>query len=141
MSAAGCHCFHFTVVVFKTLSLPSFSHYQLAFSGGKQHPNILVDLRRPNIGREFFWLSALNLKDIPFNDDFRETLDRAPVKYVLPTGAFMSKIIATFVQKVGLIWLKVAFHFRCSGTDVIVGLILLTTGTNVTTVFCAQGKK
>ena len=49
---------------------------------------VLVDLRRPNIGREFF-LSALDLKDIPYNDDFRETLDRVHVKYVLPTGAFM----------------------------------------------------
>ena len=61
---------------------------------------VLVDLRRPNIGREFF-LSALNLKDIPYNDDFRETLDRVHVKYVLPTGAFMSKIVATYIQKVG----------------------------------------
>ena len=62
---------------------------------------VLVDLRRPNIGREFFFLSALNLKDIPYKDDFRETLDRVHVKYVLPTGAFMSKIVATYVQKVG----------------------------------------
>ena len=108
-----------TVGFFKTLSLPSFSHYQLAFSGGqgRTNPNILVDLRRPNIGREFFWLSALYLKDIPYNDDFRETLDRVHVKYVLPTGAFMSKIVATFVQKVGLIWLKGGFSLQLFRTQ------------------------
>ena len=61
---------------------------------------VSVDLIRPNIGREFF-LSALNLKDIPYNDDFRETLDRVHVRYFLPTGAFVSKIVATYVQKVG----------------------------------------
>ena len=107
----------YTVGFFKTLSLPSFGHNQLAFSGGKEgqtlhHPNILVDLRRPNIGREFFWLSTLNLKDIPYNDDFCETSDRVHGKYVLPTGAFMSKIVATFVQKVGLIWLKGCFSLQ-----------------------------
>ena len=61
---------------------------------------VLVDLRRPNIGRELF-LSALNLKDIPCSDDFRETFDMAHVKYVLPTGVFMPKIVATYVQNVG----------------------------------------
>ena len=61
---------------------------------------VLVDLR-DQISEENFFLSALNLKDIPYNDDFRETLDRVHVKYVLPTGAFMPKIVATYVQKVG----------------------------------------
>ena len=68
-----------------------------------------------NIRRVFFSLSALNLKDIPCNGDSCEMLDMFHVKYVLLKGAFMSKTVATFVQKVGLIWLK-----------------LLTTGTNVT---------
>ena len=30
-----------------------------------------------------FWLSALNLKDVPYKIDSPETLDRAHVKYVL----------------------------------------------------------
>ena len=53
----------------------------------------------------------------------------------------MSKPIATFVQKVGLIWQKVAFYFSYSGQDVVVGLKVLTIGTNVTTVLRAQGKR
>ena len=61
--------------------------------------------------RNCFGLSGLNLKNIPYDGDSRETLDRAHVKYVLPKGAFMS----TFVQKLGLIWLKVAFYFSYSG--------------------------
>ena len=35
-----------------------------------------------------------------------KTLKGVHVKYNLPKGVFMSKIVATFVQKVGLIWLK-----------------------------------
>ena len=58
------------------------------------------------------------------NGDPRETLDRIHVKYVLPKGAFMSKTVVTCVQKVSLIGLK-----------------LLTIGTNVTTVLCVQRKK
>ena len=92
----------------------------MAFSGGKerhssQHPNVLVGLRRQNIIREIFHLSAMNVKNMPHNGDSRETLDRVHVKYVLPKGAFMSKTVATFVQKVGLIWLKVGFYFSYSG--------------------------
>ena len=62
-----------------------------------------------------FWLSALNLKDIPYNGDIRETLNIVGVKYVLPKGAFMSKTVATLVQKVGLILLKGGFYFSYSG--------------------------
>ena len=80
----------------------------LAFSGGKeghtsQHPDVLAGLRRPNIRREFFLLSALNLNNIPYNSDSRETLDRVHVKYIVPKGALMSKTVATFVRKEGLI--------------------------------------
>ena len=46
------------------------------------------------------------MKDIPYNGDSRETMDRVHAKYVLHKGAFMSKIVAIFVQKVGLVWLK-----------------------------------
>ena len=67
------------------------------------------DVTKTKYRKIIFWLSALNLKDIPYNDDFGKTLDRVHVKYVLHTGAFMSKIVATFVQKVGLIWLKGGF--------------------------------
>ena len=78
----------------------------MAFTGGKeghtsQHPDALVSLGKPNIRREIFWLSALNLKDIPYNDDSRDTLDRVNVKYVLPTTAFMSKTVTPFVQQNG----------------------------------------
>ena len=92
----------------------------MAFSGGKerhtsQHPIVLVGLRRPNIRRETFWFPALNLKDIHYNGDSRETLDRFYARYVLLKCAFISKTIATFVQKGGLIWLKVVFYFSHSG--------------------------
>ena len=83
---------------------------------------------------KFFWLFALNLKYIPYNGDFHETLDRIDVTYVLPKGVLMWETATTFVQKVGLIWLfaSVIYH-----TNVIDGLKFFTTGTNVTTVLCA----
>ena len=61
--------------------------------------------------------SALNLKDIPCNDDPRETVDRVHAKYVLLKGAFMLKSVATFVQKVALIWLKTAFFLQLFRTQ------------------------
>ena len=134
----------FTVGFFKTLSLLSLS---VGFFRGKegyasQHPNVLVGLRRPNIRREIFWLPALNLKEIHYNGDYRETLDTVHVRYVFPKGAFLSKTVATIVQKVGLIWLKVGFLASVvQDTNVIVGLKLLATGTNMATLLCAQGKK
>ena len=68
---------------------------------------------------KFSWLFALNLKDIPYNSHSRETLKRVHVKYVLPKGPFMSKTVATFVQKVGLIWLKDGYFsysgHKCNG--------------------------
>ena len=100
---------------------------------------VLVDLRRPNIGREFF-PSALNLKDIPCNDDFRETLDRVHVKYVLPTGALCPKSLPPMSKKWANLAKRWLFISAFQDTNVIVGLRLLTTGTNVTTVFCAQGR-
>ena len=56
-----------------------------------------------------FRLSELNLKDIPYDGDSRETLGRAHVKYDLPNGALMSKTVSTFVHKLDLIWLKGGF--------------------------------
>ena len=87
--------------LFKTFK---FFLISLAFSGGKerhtsQNPNVLVGLRRPHTRREIVWPSALNLKDLPCNGDPRETVDRVHAKYFLLKGAFMSKNIATFVQK------------------------------------------
>ena len=43
--------------------LQVFPHSKLAASGGKerhtlQHPNVLAGLRRPNIRRKIFWVSA-----------------------------------------------------------------------------------
>ena len=87
---------------------------------------------------KLFWLSVLNLKDISYHGDSHETLDRVHVKSVLPKGAFMSKTVATFVQNMGLIWLKGGF---IQDTNVTVGLKLFTAGTNVTTVLCSQAKK
>ena len=69
----------------------------------------LAGLRRPNIGVEFAWLSELNLRDIPCKGDSRKNLDRVHVKYGLFKGAFMSKTVAIFVQKLGLIWKKGGF--------------------------------
>ena len=76
-----------------------FSHYQLAFSGGKegQHPNVLVGFRRPHVRREIF---------LAFCTKFERTVDRVHAKYVLLKGVFMLKNAATFVQKVALIWQK-----------------------------------
>ena len=100
----------FTVSVYRILS---FLSLLVGFSGGmeertSQHPNFLVGLRRPNIRRVIFWAFLAKFER---HGDSRETLDRAHVKYVLPKGAFIS----TFVQKLGLIWLKVAFYFSYSG--------------------------
>ena len=63
--------------------------------------------------------------------------------YVLPKCAFMSKTVATgLCPKRGLNLAKrQLFASVIQGTNIIVGLELLTTGTNVTTVLCAQGKK
>ena len=49
------------------------------------------------MGREFLLLSALDLKDIPYNGDSHETLDRDHVKHVPSKVGFMSKTVATFV--------------------------------------------
>ena len=77
-----------------------------------------------------------------YNGDSRENLDKVYVKYVLSKCAFMCKTVATFVQTVGLICLRGGFFTSViQDTNVIVGLKLLTTGTNVTRVLCAQGKK
>ena len=113
----------------------------MAFSGSKegqtsQHSSAVVSLRRPNIRREFFLRSALNFEDIPYNGDFCETLDRVHVKYVLPKVEFMPKTVANFVQKWAYLFISVV-----QDTNVTVGLTLLTTRKNVTTVLCAQGKK
>ena len=56
-----------------------------------------------------------NFKDIPYHGDSRETLDSVHAKDALSKGALMSKTVATFVQKVGLIWLKGGFYFIYSG--------------------------
>ena len=64
-----------------------------------------------------FWLSALNVKDISYYGDSRETLGRVNVKYALPKGAFLSKTVATFVQKAGLIWLKCGFLLQLFRTQ------------------------
>ena len=53
------------------------------------------------------------MKDIPH--DSRETLDSVHAKYVLSKGAIISKTVATFVQKVGLIWLNGGFYCSYSG--------------------------
>ena len=64
-----------------------------------------------------FWLSALNVKDVPYNGDPRETLGRVHVKYFPPKDAFLSKTVATFVQNVGLIWLKCGFLLQLFRTQ------------------------
>ena len=48
------------------------------------------------------------------------------------------KIVATFALDLAKRWL---FALFIQGTNVIVGLKLLTTGANVKTVLCEQGKK
>ena len=65
-----------------------FSHYEWASSGGQegetsQQPNVLVGLEDLISGENFCWLSALSLKDIPYNGYFRKTLNWVRVKHVL----------------------------------------------------------
>ena len=67
--------------------------------------------------KKWFWLIALNLKDIACNSDCRETLERIYVQYVLSKGAFMSKTIATFVQKLAFIWLQDGFIIQLFRTQ------------------------
>ena len=84
----------------------------------------------------------MGIPTVAYNGDSHETLDKVNnVKYILPKGAFMSKPVATFVQKVGLIWLNGGFISVIWDTNVIVSFKLLTTLTNVIMVLCAQGKK
>ena len=78
--------------------------------------------------RIIFWRSELSLKYIPYNGDSRKTLD-SDLKYVLPKSAFMFKTVATFVLKMGLIWLKDSiFTSVIQDTNVIVGLTLFIPG-------------
>ena len=52
--------------------------------------------------RNFLGLSALNLKDRPYNGDFRKTLDRAHVKYVLPKRCIYVRDCCHLCPKSGL---------------------------------------
>ena len=90
------------------------------------------------------WFYGLNFKNIPYNGDSREIVDRVHVKHVLSRVTFMFKTVATFVQKVGLIWLESGFYLSYSGHKSNCWLEILnhwTTKTNVTTVLYAQRKK
>ena len=80
------------------------------------------------------WLSALNLKDIPYNSDFCQTLDMVDVKHVLSSCLLCPKSGLNLPKK----WL---FTSVIQDTNVIVGLKLVTTETNVATMLCAKGKK
>ena len=107
------------VFFFKTLS---FRSLLLAFSGGKeghtwQHPNVLVDLRRPNIRGEIFWTFHIKFERHTSQRRLSQNLRWVHVKYVLHKGAFMSKTVATFVQKVGSIWLKGGFLLQLFRTQ------------------------
>ena len=78
-----------------------FSHYQLAFSDGKeghtsQHPDVLVGLRRPNIRKEI--VLAFCTKFERHTSQRRLSRNLGHVKYVLPKGALMPKTVATLVQ-------------------------------------------
>ena len=79
-------------------------------------------------------LSALNLKDKLYSGDPCETLDRAHVKYVLPKGAIMSKPLKPFSKNGLNLAKRWLFISVVQDTNVTVGLKLLITGTNVTTV-------
>ena len=63
-----------------------------------QHFNVLVAHRRRNIGWESFWLSPLNLTDIPFNSNSREIFDGFMLNVFLSKGGLILKNI---IQKVG----------------------------------------
>ena len=100
---------------------------------------------RTNIGlkkakyqkRICFWLSAQYLKDISYNSDSCETLDMVHVKYVLLKGVIYVQNRRHLCPKNGLnLAKKWLFASVIQDTNVIVGLKLLTTGTNVTTVLC-----
>ena len=105
----------FTVGFFKTLC---FLSLLVGFFRGQETtylatPNVLVGLR-PNIRRQIFWLSALNLKDRCIY--VQNSCHLCPKR-----GLHLAKkLLCTLVIQ---------------DTNVIVGLKLLTTRTNVTTVF------
>ena len=88
-----------------------------------QHSNVFsLGSRRQNFGRESFLAFCSEFERHTLKDLLSRTL--AHVKYVL---SMVHKIVASFVE-------KVAFYFSYSGHK-------LTTGTNLTMVLCAQGKK
>ena len=73
---------------------------------------------------------------MPYHGDSRATLNSVDVEHALSKGAIISKTVATFVQKVGLIWpTEVDFASFIQGTNVIVHLKLLTNGTNMKTIW------
>ena len=82
------------------------------------------------------------MTDIPYNGDSHKILGLAYVKYVLSKSGLILKTVAIFVQKSELNlatrWLFISI---IQYTNVIVGLELLTTRTNMTTVFCVQRNK
>ena len=49
------------------------------------------------------------MTDIPSNGDSHKIFELVYVKYVLSMSGLISKIVATFVQKVGLIWRQGGF--------------------------------
>ena len=55
-----------------------------------------------------FWLSGLNLKDIPYKIDSPEPWTELMLNMFCPR---VHKIVASFVQKVGLIWPAKRWHF------------------------------
>ena len=79
---------------------------------------------------------------MPYNGNSHKALDRVHVKYVLFKGANIQNH-CYLCPKGGLnlakLWLFTSVIMQ--DTNLIVSLKLLTTGTNVTTVLCAQGKK
>ena len=92
---------------------------------------------------KILWLSLLNLTDIAYNSNSHKILELVYVKYNLSKNGFILKTAAMHLCPKCSLNLATRWLFTSiiQYTNAILGLKLLTIGTNVTKVFCVQRKK
>ena len=105
-----CQDFEFSLIISWLFQGQGRTYLATPFSG----------LKKTKYQKRNVCLSALSLKDLPYNGDSRETLDKVHVKYFLPKVAFMSKTVATFVRL--NLAKRCPFTSVTQDTNVIVGL-------------------
>ena len=114
--------------LFQDLKFSLIIKWLFSWQGRTYLVTFLVCLLKPiKTYQNIFWLIALNVKDVPYNCDFHETLDRVHVKYFLPKGVKNRLCPASLISlKDGI------FTSITQDTNIIDGLKLLNTQTNVT---------